>query len=219
MLGHIAIAAMGGCFSQDPAAGAAEATYFPAESVVVKGNIKYGYQFDRAGGTTDFINGFTNTRFWTKQKIINTPVINSLAFLVIGTSARTSGDRTMCAIVVGGSPVGVHLFTGTQNSRVDAEVNPTKVWCFSKEKGTDESFATSGELVGSIITTRQEGSLSREKFQFLSGLSDKNAITEFWGDLVQNDDYDVHFHRLPMLCAESKNIALYDTDAKRLVEY
>lgn len=220
MLGHIAIAAMGGCFSQNPDTGAAEATYFPAESVVIQG--AFQYKVSRPSGTTDFTQGFTNTRFWTRQQALVTEGVASYPpFVYLGTGATGYGTRTWCACCLGPNPTpGVVLhITNERIFTVSAKVAPTDKWICTKSAGSDESFMTDGSIVSRRTTTKYSASLEGAAFDFATGAQRSGCITRFWGDLMNNDYYGIHFRRIPMQCVENESIALYEADGKQLVEY
>lgn len=215
MLGRIAIAAMGGCFSQNPDTGAAETTYFPAECVQITGNIQK--TIARDAGTTDFVLGFTQTRVWTKQVFVVAAFASYPTFASLGTQSVSSGARTwfFCGLHADGRVL--HIVQ-ERYSYPSTKSNPTDVWVVSKEKGSDFSEMTDGIHYSSRETIEQP-SLSSRPFLWVVGPSPAKSVTIFYGDLISNDGYGVHWRRIPMKDVEHGSVALFDVDGKQLVEY
>lgn len=220
MLGHIAIAAMGGCFSQNPDTGAAEATYFPAESVVIQG--VFQHKVSRPAGTTDFTQGFTNTRFWTKQQALSSGGLASYPpFIALGTVATGYGARTWCQCGMGpnsGKDAVLHIVNERILALSTAGI-PTNEWICTKNTGSDESRMTDGNIDSRRTSSQYSASLEGADFVFLTGPQRMECITRFWGDLMSNEYYGIHFRRIPMQCVENESVALYEADGKQLVEY
>lgn len=219
MLGHIAIATMGGCFSQNPDTGAAEATYFPAESVLIQGNFRH--QKSREPGTTDFRLGFTQTYFWAKLQSINCLAYNWPALVALGTAGLAGGVRTMafCGIGINNGRPSVAIMTNDTYEHLSSVVNPTEIWICKKESGADTTTMTNGTITSTRVTVPHVKSLTEIAFAFIVGPANSTDITRFWGDRMSNEPYDIHWHRLPMQCTETPCIALYEVVGKELVEY
>lgn len=220
MLGHTAIAALGGCYSQNPDTGACEATYFPAEYI----DISNGYmkRTARDAGTTTFEQGFTQTRFWTKQQRFSGTVLSYPAFILLGTLYSGSGPRTWVQCGVGpGSNPGVQHIVGESVLTISPQWNPTLVWTCSKDSGSNTSVMTDGSITSRRTTTEYPVSMTSSAFYFQSGTPSPATATlvRFWGDLMSNEPYGIRFRRLPMRSAENEFSALYDADAQQLVEY
>lgn len=221
MLGHIAIAAMGGCFSQNPDTGAAEATYFPAESISCATNIAKSVP-SRAAGTTEFEKGFTQTRFWLRQSVpTNTGDYNYYTLGIIGTSQY--GSVRCCAFIA-------YAYTELQyfanyagdSFRTSSTGDP---FTFYKNDGTNTHHLTNYPAVHSPLTTKSLTSvkntdaLANAPFNFRLGWGDSRFSVAFYGDFMRNDAYNIRWRRLPMLCAETRSAAIFDADGKELVEY
>lgn len=219
MLGHIAIAAMGGCYSQNPDTGAAEATYFPADSIVIRGNFRR--QQSREPGTTDFRFGFTQTCFWAKMQAIYCMPYNWPAFVALGTTGQASGTRTIafCGVGINDSKGSVAIMTNDTYEHLSDVTNPSDIWVCKKSSGSDASTMTDGTITSSRVTAPYARSLAEVPFAFMVAPSNSDAITRFWGDWMSNEPYNIHWRRIPMQCAEAPGIALYEVFKKELVEY
>lgn len=222
MLGRIAIAAMGGCFSQNPDTGAAEATYFPAESVVISRS--FSRSTSRTAGTTDFVKGFTLTRFWAKNQIItaNYDAYPSLVSLGTRDFVSTTNQRTWCFMGFFPSAQGaqiVHMENETSRA-LSKKTNPSDILIAAKDSGTDShSYAAGGTK--SVLTTRVvEDSMKNRPFSFTTNMQYHQPFAiRFYGDMMQNGPYGIHWHRLPMRCVGTPAIATFDIAGKQLVEY
>lgn len=217
MLGRIAIAAMGGCFSQNPDTGAAEATYFPAESVLLTGNIRYGNEFSRPAGATDFFLGFTQTRFWTKQQRVQHGNIGLVSWAVLGTQGTKSGERCWCCLF--SRSIGVTYYSNEFFKLLSEKVDPTFIFTYSKQAGSNTSVAESDAVYFDMETTEKTSALANIAFDFLIGSPYAEGQTRFWGDCCQNEPYGVSWQRLPMQSAETGAAALFEIEGKQLFEY
>lgn len=221
MLGHIAITAMGGCFSQNPDTGAAEATYFPAESVVLSGNCQF--KLSRPANTTDFNRGFTQTAFWTKvQRFGEIRPSSWPNFFTLGTDRYVSGGAPRCWTMCCCAPnAGGHvsLYENETEKILSLTVNPTKIWTCTKEAGSNVSKMTDGLITGTATTVKVEDALKNRDFHFMSGPTERTSEIRFFGDYMSNKPYNLHFRRLPMQCAENNAVALYEVDSQQFIEY
>lgn len=215
MLGHIAIAALGGCYSQNPDTGALEATYFPAQSIVIAGSFRSSVS--RAPGTTNFNQGFTATEYWIREQILNWDTTSYANFLTLGTSTYSS--QYIRAWVQCGMepPQYVSHFWNGSTTRLSTTINPTEIWTCSKEAGSDITVMTNGSTKSRQKILDKPQAITQSPFIFSSGSATRSA--RFWGDLMHNPIYHIYRRRLPMECAEHPAVALYDADAQQLVEY
>lgn len=214
MLGHIAIAAMGGCFSQNPDTGAAEATYFPAESITLQSAAKMSVR--READTTDFTSGFTQTRFWTKTQFININPSIWPKFAMLGVDTPDSyKPRAWVGFMINSYGQVMHI-ANESYAYVSQVINPTKIWTCSKEAGTDTSLMTDGVTTSWRTTKDNPASRASYSFVFYFGTE---GVSRFWGTTMQNEAYGIHARWQPMLCAETSAVAIFDADRKQLTEY
>lgn len=213
MLGHIAIAAMGGCFSQNPDTGAAEATYFPAESVTLKAAL--AKSVTRVAGTTDFQLGVTDTRFFTKGQAISWEASAYPPFAALG-ALQGGYPRTMMLLGVQPRSI-VHQINETPTV-LTAKINPSDTWICRKANGENYSEMANGGIFSrlSISKTRTFDSSNISFRTFSTGSS---YITVFCGDLMSNEHYAIHWRRLPMKGAETQGIGIFEVHEKQFIEY
>lgn len=220
MQGHIAIAAMGGCFSQNPDTGAAEATYFPAESVVVDGTI--AKQVVREAGSTDFDLGFTQTSFWAKCVVLYSNNASYPTLVMLGTSHYEPGNpRTWCFCgLYPRTPRDTVVHNVDEiSTTISDKTNPSDILICTKSAGTNVSVFSAGTKRSERTTTRYETSMRTSQFVYF-GMTFREATSlRFYGDMMNNDTYDVHWRRFPMLSMENQSPAIYDADSKLFIEY
>lgn len=215
MLGHIAIAAMGGCFSQDPDTGAAEATYFPAESVIINADISKSSS--REAGTTDFLHGFTETEIWTKAQALSYTMTGFPSFARLGTVSSSVSPRAwfMTAVTI----AGVVHYANEVSTNVSKRLNPTLVFTTQKQAGENVSWLLADGIAHSATTNDNEEARAVAEWFFQTGTDNRITSVRFWGDYLHSDYYGVRWRRLPMQCVERNSVALYEADNKQLVEY
>lgn len=218
MLGRIAIAAMGGCFSQNPDTGAAEATYFPAESVIMGEN--FSKRHTRPIGTTDFVLGFTQTRFWAKSQIITAKYGAYPVLVNMGTPNYVPSAPRVFAFM-GGNPQLQIIHMANETSIVlSSKTNPTDILIAAKDSGTDSHSFTVGGTKSEQTTRLYAQAMESRTFIFGTNESyQKPFFVRFYGDLMHNAAYSVHWHRMPMRCVGTTDIAIFDTVSGQLVEY
>lgn len=217
MLGHIAIAAMGGCFSQNPDTGAAEATYFPAEYVEFSGaNIRMLVQ--RSANTTDFALGFTATRFWVRGQTLAKAASGYPSLGILGTNIfSASYERCWATLMFDFRGYATHA-SGEGGTVLDTSQTPSQIWTFQKAAGTNASEANSSSK-NSILETVYTAALRSSPFVFSLGFDTKMPAFRYWGDFIRNEFYGVHWRRLPMRGVENGGVALYEADSKQFIEY
>lgn len=215
MLGHIAIASMGGCFSQNPNTGAAEATYFPAESVII--NTSIVKSSTREAGTTDFLHGFTETEIWIKAQALSYTMSGFPSFARLGTVQ--AGEWARAWFMTSLNPAGVVHYVNEGSTIVSKQLNPTIVFTTQKQTGEDVSRLRAADIDHTGTTEDSDVARASSDWFFQTGTDSRITSCRFWGDFMRNDYYGVRWRRLPMQCAERNSIALYDTDGKQLVEY
>lgn len=217
MLGHISITALGGCYSQDPDTGKADATYFPAESVILGDNIRL--TTTRDAGTTKFEEGFTQTRFWIREQALTWDNTTYEVFAHLGT--HLPGSRyTMSAAEVGLEPPrSVYHYCDSSMHIISSTTNPTAILTCYKQEGSNTTVLLLGERTSSRTTTSHPEAMQYGRFMFLTGSGSATTSKRFWGDCMNNHPYTIRWRRLPMQCAERPAVALYNADAQQLVEY
>lgn len=218
MLGHIAIAAMGGCFSQNPDTGAAEATYFPAEYVELHGSDMRKI-VERPANTTDFAHGFTDSRFWVRGQSLETRTAGYPMLGLLGTGVFSPDyDRSWAALMWSPNNI-VEYATSGQSEAVDSKQNPSQIWTFKKDAGANVSTAYSSTKNSTRETIYTAAALRSSTFSFALGFDSRVPSYRYWGDIIRNEFYDVHWRRIPMRSVENGGMALYEADAKQFIEY
>lgn len=213
MLGHIAIAALGGCFSQDPDTGAAEATYFPTESITLSKSFTKRKTFE-SGEVASFEDYFTSLRWWTKQ--------NVSAWNIGGYSNTLRVRATANVYYYSGLVLSYHydnrLSVYVDNGDEHLGITPNTIVETGKDVGSNVFFVAAGNnMVEKRIAPRFAFSSASVVYEIGSNTS--SMTTRFWGDFLRNDALNVRWRRVPMICVENDGVALYEADGKELIEY
>lgn len=210
MLGHIAIAAMGGCFSQNPDTGAAEATYFPTEKVTIAGVASKRHGLGTGEATFDSF--FTATRWWVKWKVAAYSFSDYNSLLSVRTYVGSAAYGCTIAthnqhLLVYSNSTAEYFVNGAEREYVSQKDKESSVIVVENENKRFENSITSAVSFANVAPA------------FSTGPAASPLVTQYWGDLLSNDAHNVHWRRLPMVCVEKVGTALFEVDGKELIEY
>lgn len=217
MLGHIAIAAMGGYFAQDRT-GKVIDTYHPTRCVPMRG--VHWHNFTRTGGTSEYDKVFTETYAFSKV-IFQMPIsdISYPTILLLGTQAPGRYPRTW---VSGGASIE----NGGQ-FEIRHEETCTALAPYEIAHGALVAETYRGDpclrlsRLGAVIQAQPilDKLFETAPVYFRVGYSKAVYHVDFFADVIENDSYDYHWFRQAMKTTDGKRCATFEHfTQKALVE-
>lgn len=207
MLGHIAIAALGGFYAQDEESGAVLDTYIPAAHIHVSGAHTWSKSISAKDAVFERL--FDDTQIYTKlQFLMPSSVITYPTGAAIGTEQRSAGPRTWW---YGGCSVKNFCLFTNENANLLEPYSPTAgvmtVWT---KCGQRSASITVGHT--SALTTTVVSYSSLRALPSVLRLGDAHTYTEqeFYIGCLTNDYYDVHYLVSPMQSLTRAQTALFE---------
>lgn len=218
MLGHIAIASLGGYYAQDNA-GRVIDTYHPARCVPMRG--VHWYNFNRAAGTSDYDKVFSDTYAYSKVLFrMPTADMTFPTILVIGTQNMSSAAaRTWVS-------AGVSVANGGQYE-IRHEETYTALAPYEIDYGelVAETYRGDPHLylyrLGESLGIQPEHTRLFETgiVVFRVGYNKSTYNVDFFADVIENDSYGYHWFRQAMKTTDGKRCATFEHFTKKaLVE-
>ena len=218
MLGHIAIASLGGYFAQERT-GKVIDTYHPARCVPLRG--VHWHTFSRAAGTSDYDKVFSNT--YAYSKVLFRMPTNNMTFptiLVLGTPNMSSAAaRTWVS-------AGASVANGGQYE-IRHEETYTALAPYEIDYGelVAETYRGDPHLylfrLGESLGIQPEHTRLFETgiVVFRVGYNKSTFFVDFYAESIENDDYHYHWFRQAMKSTNGESCALFEHFTKKaLVE-
>lgn len=217
MLGHIAIASLGGYFAQD-STGKVIDTYHPARCVPMRG--VHWYNFTRAGGTSEYDKVFTET--YAFSKVIFQMPLSSITYptiLVVGTQVVGRYPRSWVSGGVSSENSGQFEIRHEETCTALApyEINRGELTAETHRGDPAMYLSRLGESIH--IQPIQTQLLDTGTVIFRVGYNKSTFNVDFFADVIENDSYGYHWFRQAMKTTEGKRCATFEHfTQKALVE-
>lgn len=223
MLGHIAIAALGGFYAQDPESGSVADTYVPASSIRMSGLHTWTTDIDAQDAVFEHV--FDDTQVYAKSEfLMPAAAVTYPRLVLIGTTkyrAELTNQRTWWFAGACTSPT-----NGRKQFCLYVNENILDMGAYRPSDGIIICWSQKGERAAHIVIRSEEKVATVSRFPSFSmdsallqiGSSHSYVEQNFYVASLVNDYYHAYYMVSPMASLSGASVALFEHFNPSLLE-